>query len=189
MLDVADELETALRVAERNLRGRADQVATQTTAAFVNLNDLKGHSIEELNCLKCDPVSSRMRASYVPGAPRDRSSEWLQIGTAASASLQSDSVDPTRRSPDVFHSLGVGMEASEARREDGVSSADDCENLPNCALRCLPCSPSPPRPPPVPPPPRRAGARTVPSGTFIPDVDLGGGRTGQAKQLGSPRVR
>lgn len=49
MLDVADELKTALRVTERNLRGRADQVATQTTAPFINLDDLKGHSIEELN--------------------------------------------------------------------------------------------------------------------------------------------
>lgn len=46
--------------------------------------------------------------------------------------------------PMFFHSLGVGMEASEARREDGVSSADDCENLPNCAqmfaLQPLPTS-------------------------------------------------
>lgn len=41
----------------------------------------------------------------------------------------------TRReeAPVFFHSLGVGMEASEARREDGVSSADDYENLPNSA--------------------------------------------------------
>lgn len=89
--------------------------------------------------LKCDPVSSQMRASYVPDAPRDRFSgpvghrSGYKISTAVSASLQSDSVDPTRRSPGVFHSLGVGMEASEARREDGVSSADDYENLPNCA--------------------------------------------------------
>lgn len=41
MLDVADELETASRVTERSLRGRADQAMTQTTAAFINLDDLE----------------------------------------------------------------------------------------------------------------------------------------------------
>lgn len=74
-----------------------------------------------------------------------------------------------------------GMEASEARREDGVSGADDCEKF--SKLRsgvCLAARPLPRRVEQAPEP--------CPQGTFAPDVDLGGGRA-KPKKLKAPHVR